>query len=242
MLLKDGITETDDTRLAFIPNKDERSRLYKAVDAIEDDTPELVYRDWFPNIWLNQQAEGSCVGHSLAQELATSPVRYTEGIDDPFAFELYHEAQHRDPWPGCHKGLQCPVEPSRQAYEGTSLLAGLQILSERGKIKEYRWAFGEEDLALSVGNLGPAVIGVPWYESMYHPHPETNYIAPSGRKVGGHAIVVAGFDPYREHYKLWNSWGKDYGINGWAYLSRSDMTKLLADNGEAAIPLQRKAS
>lgn len=235
-MLKDGRT-TLDSRLTFIPSKDERSREYKAVDIIE--TPKLQYRDWFPNIWLDQKAEGSCVGHALSQELATSPVRYTDGINDEYAFELYHQAQHRDEWPGCSKGLLCPIQPLRQKYEGTSLLAGLQVLKETGKVAQYRWAFGEEDLALSVSNLGPAVIGVGWYEAMYHPNKETNYIAIHGRKVGGHAILVAGFDPFKERYKLWNSWGKNYGVLGWAYLSRSDMNVLLKNNGEAAIPLQR---
>lgn len=238
-MLKNGQT-TEDPRLDFIPFKDENSRNYKAVDVIEE--PKLRYRDWFPNIWLDQVAEGSCVGHSLSQELATSPVRYTDGIDDAFAFDLYHKAQHKDPWPGCSKGMKCPTEPMREAYEGTSLLAGLQILKNEGKLEEYRWAFGEEDLALSVSNLGPAVIGVAWYDSMYHPHPSNNYISPKGRKVGGHAILVAGFDPLNDRYKLWNSWGQKYGISGWAYISRSDMSRLLQEDGEAAIPLQRVAS
>lgn len=205
------------------------------------------YDGWVYNFHVHGDesyiAEGvgvhNCVAFALCQELASSPIRYTEGIDDAYAFEMYHTVQHRDPWPGCSLGPRCPIQPSPHTYEGTSLLAGLQELKDRGKLKEYRWAFGEEDLALSVGHLGPAVIGVAWYESMYHPHPRTNYIVPAGRKVGGHAILVAGFDPYKQRYKLWNSWGKDYGINGWAYLSRSDMQRLLSENGEAAIPIKR---
>lgn len=235
VLLKNG-SEVQDPRLDFLPEKDERSRLYKAVDVIEK--PSLRYRDWYPGIWLNQQAEGACVAFALSHELASSPVRYTAGIDDAFAFEVYHEAQHIDSWPGCSRGLQCDIEPARDKYEGTSVLAGTKALANRGIISEYRWAFGEEELALAVASLGPAVIGVPWYNSMYTPD-ERNFIRPDGQMVGGHAIVVAGIDPYAGHYKLWNSWGKDYGINGWCKITRDDMATLLSQNGEAVIPFNR---
>jgi C1A family cysteine protease len=36
-----------------------------------------------------------------------------------------------------------------------------------------------------------------------------------------------------------NSWGPDYGTNGNGWIRYEDLRDLLADDGEACIPLQR---
>lgn len=255
MLLKDLKTNTEDPRLDFIPYKDERSKDYKAVNLLKPHTAspkalELRYSKYYVGEWFNQRAEGSCVGHALAHGLVSSPNRIKKyngtKIGERFALELYWDAQRIDPWPG---GSFPGANPR---YEGTTLLAGLKTLKKNyNLINEYRWAFGEEELALSVSHIGPAIVGIPWYDSFYEPDPVTNYISLKGRdgrmskRVGGHAIVVAGIDPNEQRgergsarggtYFLWNSWGRDYGINGWCKITREDMAVLLAEDGEAAL-------
>ena len=234
--LKDG-SSSEDSRLDFIPYKDERSKSYPAVELLGDQ-PQLQYKNYFPGEWFDQGPDGACTAFAICHELVSSPVRYTDDINPDTARRMYHEAQHIDPWPGCSRGMSCMIEPTRKKYEGTSMLATLTIAKNRGYIEEYRWAFGEEDLAMSVSNIGPAVIGVMWHAGMYNTGSK-NYLKATGGVQGGHAVVVAGFDPKKDRYKIWNSWGRSWGLNGWAYVARDTMASLLKDNGEAAIPLKR---
>lgn len=234
-----------DPRLDFVFYKDERSRQFAAVDKLTTNQQQPRFRSYSVNRWLDQGTEGACVGFAFAHELCSTPLRINKWreINYDWAWDVYHEAQHIDPWPGCNLGRSCPVAPSRDVYEGTSMLAGLKIVQGRGFIDEYRWAFGEEDLALAVSHLGPAVIGVNWYEGMYSPN-RHGYIEPTGRWVGGHAIVVNSINPRfqnpdLQYYRLWNSWGASWGRNGWCYISRKDMARLLSEDGEAVIPLVR---
>lgn len=108
---------------------------------------------WPCEVWLDQGAVGACVGFSCAAELAAEPVP-VPGMTNAEGLRIYKAAQQLDPWPG-------------DAYEGTSVLAGVKVLQAEGHISEYRWAFGLDDLVLALGHKGPAVLGLNWYANMY---------------------------------------------------------------------------
>jgi hypothetical protein len=224
-----------DPRLDWRPFHDPRSKAFPVRDALWPfgDPRE---RMWSPGpAVLDQGREGACVGFAWAAELAASPFR-TPGIDDAFAHDLYQEAQVRDEWPG-------------EDYEGTSVLAGAKAAQARGYIGGYRWAFSIDELRDAVINLGPAVIGIPWRDGMYDTRP-SGLLDVTGRIVGGHAILVRGYHPrmrirgegwFRRHdvFVLRNSWGEGYGKHGDAYVRTEDLAALLANEGEACIPLSR---
>lgn len=242
--LRDG-SITEDARLDLIFEKDERSRSYAAVDVLKADQETPRYRAYSVNRWLDQGPDGACVGFAFTHELCSTPLRIKQWreIKENFAWDVYHRAQHIDPWHGCSLGPNCPIEANDESYEGTSMLAGIKTVQQDGYIDEYRWAFGEEDLALAVSHLGPAVIGVRWYEGMFQPN-RHNFIEPTGNVSGGHAVVVNSINPNFEneglqYYRIWNSWGASWARNGWAYISREHMKKLLGEQGEAVIPLIR---
>jgi len=243
-MIKTG-NEPLDPRLDLVFHKDPRSRNFAAVDRLTSTQETPRFRSYSVNRWLDQGQEGACVGFAFAHELCSTPLRIRKwrSIDYDYAWDIYHQAQHRDPWPGCNLGRNCTIQASAERYEGTSMLAGVKIVKDRGYIDEYRWAFGEEDLALAISHLGPAVIGVNWYEGMFSTN-RHNYIEPSGRWMGGHAIVVNSVnprfsDPDLQYYRLWNSWGPKWGRNGWCFISRKDMARLLSEDGEAVVPLIR---
>lgn len=231
--LRDG-SITHDPRLDRLEYQDERSRNYAAVDLLT--SGQTLRKKWYyPARWLDQGKEGACVGFAFTHELLCTPVRVKDWhlLDGNYArTNVYWEAQKIDPWDG---GAYPGASPF---YEGTSILAGAKILQKTGYLQEYRWAFGEEDLGLAISHLGPAVIGVNWYEGMFRPN-KNFYIQPSGRLMGGHAIMVCGFNPEKNYYRLWNSWGKDWGRNGWCYITRDDMARLLNEGGDACIPVKR---
>jgi C1A family cysteine protease len=98
--------------------------------------------------------------------------------------------------------------------------------------------FNAYDLALGVGSVSPAVIGVNWYSGMMQP--DQNYqIHPTGTIVGGHAICVRGVNFKKKLFVLQNSWGAHWGANGCCLMSFANMDMLLKQNGDAVFTVNR---
>ena len=82
----------------------------------------------------------------------------------------------------------------------------------------------------------PFVFGFSVYESF-----ETAEVArtgdapmPSGRLLGGHAVLAVGYDDATQRFKIKNSWGVDWGAQGYftlpyAYLTTTGRRSLAAD-------------
>lgn len=224
---------TSDVRLDRVTQFDERSRSYPVRAALQG--VQRKEKRWTPGDVLDQGSEGACVGFGWSGELEASPVR-VKNVDNSFARALYHRAQQLDEWPG-------------EEYEGTSVLAGAKACKELGMIESYRWAFGIDDLIDAVVGLGPAVLGINWYEGMYETRP-SGLVEVTGNTVGGHCILITGYHPKmrirgegwltRHEVLIWqNSWGTGYGRNGFGYVPVEGMEALLKDAGEACVPLSR---
>lgn len=192
---------------------------------------------WEEGIVLDQGNEGACVGFAWTGELLAEPAAPQEQPSFKYANNLaiafYKDAQKVDEWFG-------------ENYEGTSVLAGAKIMKERGLIGEYRWCFNINDIRDAVITEGPVVIGIPWYDGMYDTD-QYGVIRPIGQRVGGHAILVSGYDPAlkigsstEEYFRLRNSWGDGYGNGGSGWIRRKDLEKLLKEDGEACVPMQRQ--
>ena len=234
IVLKDGTT-TLDRRLDRLPAFDRRMLSFPVQGALNAEQQKLVSRKWTAppgTAVLDQGQEGACVGFGCANELLYYPVP-VRGLDAEFARQkIYWVAQEADPWPG---GSYPGASPR---YEGTSVLFGVKAVADLGYYQEYRWATSERELALGVGYLGPAIIGVDWYAGMFAPGSD-GYIRVTGQKMGGHCCLIIGVNIKSGYYTIRNSWGPTWGDNGNAKISRADMAKLLADNGEACIITQR---
>lgn len=231
--LRNG-ARTNDPRLDRIPHRDPRSLNYPVRALFGAPAEELPLRGytWSVPVHLDQGREGACVGFAFAHELAARP-HVVLGTSDEFARRIYRVAQRIDPWEGGSYPGAFPF------YEGTAVDAGAKALKKAGYYAEYRWAHSERELALTVGYKGPVVIGVNWYTGMFSPNSD-GFLEVTGQVEGGHAILVNGFSASRGLYKLWNSWGPDWGMGGAAYLSRGDMARLLLENGEACLPLRTR--
>jgi hypothetical protein len=229
MILREG-TATDDPRLDRCVQFDERSRGFPIRAALAG----RVRRSytWRCTTWLDQGREGACVGAALTHELAARPSE-VRGLTMRHAVETYHEAQRLDPWIGGSYPGAVPF------YEGTSVLAGVQALHARGWFETYRWAFGLEDVLLGLGHNGPAVLGLNWYEGMMATDP-AGFIAPTGRLLGGHAILARGTNVPGDFTTLRNSWGPDWGIDGDCRIRNSDLARLLHEQGEAVFLMGRR--
>ena len=233
---------TSDPRLDRRPEFDPRSRgfpIRSLLTITQQEVPPRSYTwslpapmppmpaDTYP---LDQGSEGACVGFSWSHELAFRP-RPIPGVTDLVAQGIYHEAQRVDEWPG-------------EDYDGTSVLAGAKVVAARGLMSEYRWAFGLDDVVRTVAYKGPVVLGINWYTGMMRPDGDGR-IRPTGELEGGHAILLPRItgERYtvvaeRRRAYLYNSWGR---FNGWpwGWLSWDDLARLLAEQGEACIPVTR---
>lgn len=231
MQLKNGV-ETKDPRLDRVPQFDAQSRKFpvgNVLDILKDKKVAKAPKKALYKVKriLDQGQEGACVGYGWTYELEASPcIAYIENVNRFARNRIYKEAQKLDEWPG-------------ESYSGTSVLAGAKVVQSLGAIKEYRWCFSLQDLIMTLGYLGPVVLGLNWYDGMT----ETNnngYIQPSGEMVGGHCICAVGVTPSEKSITLVNSWGSDWGKKGFCKLTYGDMDRLLHEQGEACVPLLRQ--
>lgn len=215
---------------------------------------------WRRGAVLDQGQEGACVGHGVVGEGIALPVpvhwgrgsvshawtaMYTDAAQPEIprdaqaaAFALYRAAQRVDEWPG-------------EEYDGTSVNAGLKVARSLGLVAGWRWAQSLEDFSDALMTLGPVVIAIPWFESMYEaPGGE---VSVSGDQVGWHCLVANGIDPglrrdsvltdplvdgRRPMTRLLNSWGPGWGTNGQAWIPTTTLWGLV-EQGDAAIIVGR---
>jgi hypothetical protein len=254
--LRNGST-VDDRRLDRLVAFDDRSRDYQIRAVLGSKPPRETYRWWTPGPTLDQGSEGQCVAEACTDARNGRPISRVPAMT---AFEerraFYHEAQHRDPWPGCAPGPACMIAPSPETYGGTSVLAGAQLGAERGWWREYRWIGAgsqrvEDDVIDTLVLVGGIVFGIDWYDSMYETLPG-GLIEVSGSKVGGHAIHGWEWAPRQRMPRHWsgtkpgvwlhNSWGPSYGVSrrgvtGCGFLPLDSLLGLLEAGGEGMVPI-----
>jgi hypothetical protein len=218
-----GEIKMTDRKFGRIIKFDETSRKFP-IRAIMPKSVKLRSYTWRCNLNLDQGNLSACVGFSVAHEAAARPVEISK-INNALALQVYYEAQQLDDYPG-------------ENYQGSSVIGGIKAGKNRGWYGEYRWAFSEPDLALAVGNFGPAILGLNWYSGMNEPD-SNGLIRIKGELEGGHAILCNGFNVRTGLYRLHNSWSKAWGIDGDCFITRDSIACLLKEQGEACIPLSR---
>jgi hypothetical protein len=226
--LRGGVV-TKDARLDRIPHFDQRSLQFRAADALPMQRDPRTYM-WDCAQILDQGQEGACVGFGWTYELIAEPFP-TTGLTDDTARALYHRAKQLDDQPG-------------EDYEGTAVLAGAKTVHEQGYLDEYRWATTFQEILVALSYRGPVVFGINWYQSMYEPGPD-GILHVDGEVAGGHCILGRGLNMERQAIVLRNSWGDSWGGGGDlgkgdAYLSFTDLQRLMHESGEACVPTVRE--
>lgn len=187
------------------------------------------YKYWFPSGWWgNQGNTPHCVAYSWTHWLASGSITQKDsrkGGVAPFdTTYLYNEAQKIDQWEG-------------EDYDGTSVRAGAAILKKSGFISSYTWAWDINTIVNALLNLGPIVVGTWWTYDMFFPN-EKGIIKSTGEKMGGHAYLLDGINVDKKLIRIKNSWGKEWGKKGFAYISFDDMDKLIKEQGEACLAVE----
>lgn len=126
------------------------------------------------------------------------------------------------------------------SYDGTSVRGVMKYLQELGYVQNYYWAMNADEVAEAVLSLGPVIIGIPWTTEMFYPDEEHHVIRPDGNIIGGHALLVDGYNHGKTRrgtkmFRLKNSWGRSWGNNGFAYIRMDHLDDLMDHYGEACI-------
>ncbi len=118
-----------------------------------------------------------------------------------------------------------------------SLMPGPNQLQEASqyKIKDYAAIFHHDaDAAtkikktkIALASKTPVVMGMLVTESFWGIEPGQKQWNPTSEDnvVGGHAMVVVGYDEVRKSFEVMNSWGPDWADNGFVWIKYTDFAK-----------------
>ena len=193
---------------------------------------------------LDQGKEGACTGFALAAVVNfmlhnRSGAEQLRPRDGASARMLYEMARRYDEWEGTN-------------YEGSSIRGAMKGWNKHGVCSETEWPSrksaeqrtrltpARQDDALkrplgayfrvrhlhlnhlhaALSETGILLASADVHAGWDEPDPESGRIAMRREKLGGHAFAIVGYD----HEGLWiqNSWGRDWGLGGFAHISYDD--------------------
>lgn len=187
---------------------------------------------------LDQGNLGACTEYAFCGVMRTSPFtgRLTNAQRQMVAapVTMYEWETAMDDFAG-----QYPPDDT-----GSSVLAAMKLGKAKGLIKSYHWATTNADATQALVMLGPAQLGVDWYEGMDNPD-DHGVVRPTGQVRGGHSFEALGRikNGLEWYWLLINSWGPSWptkpaqGKPGCFLMLEADIYRLLEAKGELAVPL-----
>ena len=187
---------------------------------------------------FDQGNRSSCTGNAAAGLVATDVLGRTGltsvtvngqilPVDEDFAVNVYSLATRLDEFDGKY-----PPDDT-----GSSGLGAAKALKRMGLASSYRHAV-HLDALKSALQSGPVMVGTVWLESMFETDPDGFVIVDrSSPVVGGHEYVISAYDAGRLAFRLDNSWGEGWGVRGSAWLSQTNLTWLLSQQGDVTVPI-----
>ena len=182
-------------------------------------TPLPLTKMWRGGLLRNNQGSvGACVGMAGANWMQCWPT-YTR-ITNQTGFDLYNACKAvPDAWPG---------------QEGTSSRFLMEVLRAQGRVARYLWGTTPAEVNEWVRGVGPVLVGIEWTRDMFNPDADGT-LRPTGTVVGGHEVLVRGYDHRRDRYRIRNSWGSEWGDRGEAWIRAADLVHLLFERGGDAV-------
>jgi len=134
------------------------------------------------------------------------------------------------------KTMQEKGIPRRREFTANcnpSVPSGILEKAQANRIEGYTRLFDKETpddfrikiIKKALAQQKPVVIGIECYESLKK---ATEYWEGTKDKfVGGHALCVVGYDEQRGAFEVMNSWGTDWGNQGFSWMRYADFAKVV---------------
>lgn len=177
---------------------------------------------------FNQGDLGSCTANAVIGACMTDPIwRPGLELDEVDAVELYKHATRLDRIAGHY-----PPDDT-----GSTGLAACKAAVRAGLLSGYAHAFSLGGM-LSALQSGPVVIGIQWYEAFDTPVGLDARLVIGGDARGGHEVEINEIDVERRLVRGPNSWGVDWGDQGYFTIGWNDLERLLDEDGDCTKPLR----
>lgn len=167
-----------------------------------------------------------------------------------FKLVLHQKRKHVSPrWQECHVlyiggqyaaalSFLGQMRPGRLLAKSRLLWEGRRTRNKQAPpvtVQSVRLLGEDEVVAVGTSTKTLIVEGLLSHNSgMMDPDP-AGFIAVTGGVVGGHAYVVNGVNKQTRVARIKNSWGREWGARGHAYIRLEDLDQLLREDGEAML-------
>ncbi len=233
-----GVEEVDPKNYATFPSSSLNS------DLLGGDSPpsQPTSVDLSPNFPTpgDQGQQGSCVGWATAYALKTYQERIEEGWSLNTSSHLfspafiYNQINHHD-----DNGSYISDALDLAVNKGVATLAAMPYSDRDYLTQPSNDAFAEalsykakkwykindtSQIKAALVNRRPVVCGISVYQSFYHLSGTNSvYNTAQGNNLGGHAVTIVGYDDntFGGAFKVINSWGLNWGDNGYFWLPYS---------------------
>jgi len=220
-----------------LPDKRDQQFEIDYLISVENNTTKIDFRNKLPPVY-NQGELGSCTANAIACAIQFDELKQNLDSQIPSRLFIYYNERNIegtiniDSGSSLRDGVKCiniigycnekqwPYDiskfnekPTQECYE----------YATKHKSLSYKKVVQSEHHIKSVLNMEfPIVFGISVYESFESENVKKTGIVPLPDKneklLGGHAIVLVGYDNDKQMFIFRNSWGNDWGENGYGYL------------------------
>ena len=224
-----------------ILNSDKTIWDYSAVCAVGATEYPITYRLWSPCIY-NQQSKSTCVAHALTTMKQIQDYYDTKAnirYSTSFIYLLREGGQYDGEGMMITEALQnlrkkgvvpynmfpdnLDLKESEAVKNANANSAELLTEAQKHKIANYASANAANEIKQSLYiNHSPVPIGVDVRESFYNTKNNGIVLIPkfTEKSYGGHCMLIIGWTNIsgKEYWVVQNSWGENWGDNGYCYL------------------------
>ncbi|MEQ8351852.1 MAG: C1 family peptidase [Leptospiraceae bacterium] len=122
---------------------------------------------------------------------------------------------------------EMPYEPGQTGIRPS---ARLHPIAGKFRIEGYRVlsSHAPDGIKRQIAAGHPVMVGILLYENLLDLK-DGVYAGPDGAFMGGHSVVIVGYDDDRENgaFKIMNSWSRQWGADGYGWISYDAMSQLI---------------